>query len=272
MLALCLPWTAFVIEAVVRGCKPVVWSGRSDKVESKTLIFLISWLIFPLAFFSLSGSKLPGYVLPALPAAALLAGERLGVFVRQAGSTFSMRGTGLVLLILAPAGAFYAMHFGNVSIRCAALVIAPLLLAGVVATFLAQLRELAALMIVIAIMAAVQLSLGCAAPRFTERETVRELIRSADRLGYNSAPLFMFEKVERTAEFYAAGRVAYDSDGEPIRFELVSQVVQQARQTPGPILIILRPRAVSLFTTLKDLKIREIGSNGATTLIAVERQ
>lgn len=272
ILALCLPWTAFVIEAVVRGCKPVVWSERSDKVESKTMIFLIVWLIFPLAFFSLSGSKLPGYVLPALPAAALLAGERLWVFVRQAGSTITMRSTGLVLLTLSPTGAFYAMHFGNVSMKCAALVVAPLLLAGAVATFLAQMRKPAAVMIVIAILAAVQLSLGCAAPRFTERETVRELIRSADQLGYKSAPLFMFEKVERTAEFYAAGRVAYGLDGEPVRFELVSQVVQQAGQTPGPILIILRPRAVSLFTNLKNLKTREIGTNGATSLIAVERQ
>jgi hypothetical protein len=156
--------------------------------------------------------------------------------------------------------------------KCAALVVAPLLLAGAVATFLAQMRKPAAVMIVIAILAAVQLSLGCAAPRFTERETVRELIRSADQLGYKSAPLFMFEKVERTAEFYAAGRVAYGLDGEPVRFELVSQVVQQAGQTPGPILIILRPRAVSLFTNLKNLKTREIGTNGATSLIAVERQ
>jgi 4-amino-4-deoxy-L-arabinose transferase-like glycosyltransferase len=272
ILALCLPWTAFVIEAVVKACKPHVWSGQSNNVAGKTLIFLIVWLIFPLAFFSLSGSKLPGYVLPALPAAVLLAGERLGDFVRQAGSSIAMRVTGLVLLILSPTGAFYAMHFGSVSMKCAALVTAPLLLAGAVATFLVQMRELAAVMIVIAILVAVQLSLVCAAPRFTERENVRRLISSAEQLGYQSAPLFMFEKVERSAEFYAAGRVAYGPDGEPVRFELVSQVVQQAGQTPGPILIILRPRAVSLFLNRKDVKAREIGTNGATSLIVLERK
>jgi 4-amino-4-deoxy-L-arabinose transferase-like glycosyltransferase len=40
-------------------------------------IFLVIWMIVPVAFFSLSQSKLPGYILPALPAAALLIAEYL---------------------------------------------------------------------------------------------------------------------------------------------------------------------------------------------------
>jgi 4-amino-4-deoxy-L-arabinose transferase-like glycosyltransferase len=37
--------------------------------------FLVIWFLVPLAFFSFSASKLPGYILPALPAGTLLLAE-----------------------------------------------------------------------------------------------------------------------------------------------------------------------------------------------------
>ncbi len=37
--------------------------------------FLMIWLIVPIVFFSFSASKLPGYILPALPAGTLLLAE-----------------------------------------------------------------------------------------------------------------------------------------------------------------------------------------------------
>jgi 4-amino-4-deoxy-L-arabinose transferase-like glycosyltransferase len=271
ILLFLLPWTPFLIEALFRAFKAKPWRVGVNDAESKSLIFLLAWFFFPLAFFSLSGSKLPGYVLPSLPAAALLAGDRLAVFVDQRSkNTLAMRSTGVVLLLLSPLGMVYAERFGNLSLRCSLLVISPLLLAGVVAVVWAQRRILAATLIVLAVLTAVMLALSCAADIFTERETVRELIITADARGYGSAPLFMFEKVERTAEFYAAGRVAYGRDGEPVRFELVSQIVNQARQTRGPILIILRPRSVSQLTNAKELKTTLIGTNGSTTLVAVQ--
>lgn len=46
-------------------------------------IFAIAWMLVPLVFFSLSGSKLPGYILPALPAALILTGEYVYRFVQK---------------------------------------------------------------------------------------------------------------------------------------------------------------------------------------------
>jgi 4-amino-4-deoxy-L-arabinose transferase-like glycosyltransferase len=40
-------------------------------------IFLCCWLIVPVIFFSISQSKLPGYILPAIPAGALLLADDL---------------------------------------------------------------------------------------------------------------------------------------------------------------------------------------------------
>ena len=58
------PWSAFVPAAIVRAIRGI------DPRRS----FLLSWIAVPLVFFSLAGSKLPGYVLPILPPFALLIG------------------------------------------------------------------------------------------------------------------------------------------------------------------------------------------------------
>ena len=58
------PWSAFVPVAIIRAIRGI------DPRRS----FLLSWIAVPLIFFSLAGSKLPGYVLPVLPPLALLIG------------------------------------------------------------------------------------------------------------------------------------------------------------------------------------------------------
>ena len=71
-----VPWTIFVAAAIgesVRAC----WKGRREVFRSGDPLsaFLVIWLIVPIAFFSFSASKLPGYILLALPAGTLLLAE-----------------------------------------------------------------------------------------------------------------------------------------------------------------------------------------------------
>jgi 4-amino-4-deoxy-L-arabinose transferase-like glycosyltransferase len=75
LLAL-VPWTVFVISALVEGIR-VWWAERREMFRSGDALpaFLVIWLVVPLAFFSFSASKLPGYILPALPASTLLLAE-----------------------------------------------------------------------------------------------------------------------------------------------------------------------------------------------------
>lgn len=58
------PWSAFVPVAVQRAIRKI----------DPPRIFLLLWIVVPLVFFSLAGSKLPGYILPILPPLALLLG------------------------------------------------------------------------------------------------------------------------------------------------------------------------------------------------------
>jgi len=75
LLAL-LPWTMLVASALLESVRG--WWAEGRKMvhsEDEFSAFLVIWLIAPLAFFSLSASKLPGYIVPALPAGTLLLTE-----------------------------------------------------------------------------------------------------------------------------------------------------------------------------------------------------
>jgi 4-amino-4-deoxy-L-arabinose transferase-like glycosyltransferase len=75
LLAL-VPWTILACVSLIQSVQ--AWcSEREEMLLSKDAlnIFLMIWLIVPVIFFSISQSKLPGYILPAVPAATLLAAE-----------------------------------------------------------------------------------------------------------------------------------------------------------------------------------------------------
>ncbi len=269
IILLTLPWTPFLVDALLGARR---WQWRADEAETKSLIFALAWLAVPIVFFSLSGSKLPAYILPSVPAAALLGGAGLERFVRETWKgNWAMRATAATLLVFAVGSIVYAQRSGNVSLRCALLVAAPPAVAGVVAIFWKR-RMLAVVLVVFAVLGATDLALRCAADRFAQRESVRDLIRLADARGYGSVPLFALHRIERTAEFYAAGRVAYGPDGEPVRFESAYQVANQARQIHGPILVIVPLDYVWQLTNIKGMQAEVIGNNGRAAVVVVRAE
>jgi len=75
-----MPWTLVLILAVAQRIR-LVWSeGKQafSRPEDSWPLFLLIWMLVPIVFFSASQSKLPGYILPAVPAGALLVAEYLG--------------------------------------------------------------------------------------------------------------------------------------------------------------------------------------------------
>ena len=75
LLAL-VPWTVFVIAAAAETIR-AWWTEKRELFPSEDALpaFLVIWLVVPIAFFSLSASKLPGYIVPAIPAGTLLLAE-----------------------------------------------------------------------------------------------------------------------------------------------------------------------------------------------------
>jgi len=73
-----IPWTVFALAAVAEGVR-TWWAERKQPFPSEDtmVVFLVIWVIVPVLFFSLSQSKLPGYIVPALPAGTILLADYL---------------------------------------------------------------------------------------------------------------------------------------------------------------------------------------------------
>ena len=72
-----LPWTVFAIAGFARSLRKWRASRTANGAspgdpEYRLRIFSTCWLVVPVIFFSISQSKLAGYILPAIPAGALL--------------------------------------------------------------------------------------------------------------------------------------------------------------------------------------------------------
>jgi 4-amino-4-deoxy-L-arabinose transferase-like glycosyltransferase len=92
------PWSGLALPGLV----------RSAPRESRADRFVLLWLLLPLVFFSLAGSKLPGYILPCVPPLAILLGRAADRLIREGATPerwLSSRAVALVGLLL---GALFA--------------------------------------------------------------------------------------------------------------------------------------------------------------------
>jgi 4-amino-4-deoxy-L-arabinose transferase-like glycosyltransferase len=202
ILMLALPWSVHLVIALAKTRK---WEWHGEDRLSIVRIFSLAWLLLPLVFFSFSGSKLPGYVLPVLPAVALLVSDRL-TFARNAKW--------------------------------------PLLIAG-------------------ATLVAVLVVLNFFAAPYARRESVRDLLLLADAHGFANAPVLAQRSDDRSAEFYAYGRVVYGPNGEPLTFDEIS--VDEARARGGMFVVFVPVEYVGNFRGAPAIEI--IGDNGKTAAL-----
>ncbi|HEU4933721.1 MAG TPA: glycosyltransferase family 39 protein [Pyrinomonadaceae bacterium] len=202
ILMLALPWTVHLIIALVKARK---WQWRGGDSLSIVRVFSLAWLLLPIVFFSFSGSKLPGYILPVVPAAALLVADRLTV-VQKARWPLVIAGATIALVVIVLN--FFAMPFAR-------------------------------------------------------RESVKDLLVLADARGYATAPVIAQRGDDRSAEFYAYGRVIYRADGEVMTFDEIS--VDAARALGGKFVVFIPVQYVENYRGAPRIEI--IGDNGHTAVL-----
>ena len=261
---LCVPWTLLLISGVVRSTLDMRASASAGHLRS----FAVSWIVVPTLFFSLSSAKLPGYILPVLPAAALLVGYEIDRYVKGKRNIRLMRVTASLMIVTAAAGAVYASkQFGIPRLFVASGVTIAVVTGGVGLLFRKQ-SAAAAGMLALASLAisavAVSAARGPAA-----RDSVRDLIHAADARGYSSAPVFYLLCDDRTGEFYASGRLAYDPTGEPTRFEGAQDVATAIRARGGFGIVLIETRWETQLADYRAVTTEKITDNGRISVFAV---
>jgi 4-amino-4-deoxy-L-arabinose transferase-like glycosyltransferase len=256
ILLLVLPWTGFLVEALA---KIRSWAWRGNDGLNIVRVFALAWLLFPIVFFSFSASKLPGYILPALPAAALLIASRL----LHSTARWPVITTGVICLALAVGGIVYAIQSGDFSLACALAIATPMVIAGGSSFFLRDQRVMFPMVIAGATFVLVMLVTICAAPPIARRESVKDLLEIADARGYGNAPVLAQRSDDRTAQFYAHDRVVYNAEGEPVTFDEVS--VEMARTLGSRILVFIPVEYVDEFSGVPTLEV--LGDNGRMAVL-----
>jgi 4-amino-4-deoxy-L-arabinose transferase-like glycosyltransferase len=108
-----LPWLPWFFGGFYSAFRNLLFSFKNPPADaggSALNVFAIAWIIVPLLFFSVSGSKLPGYIVPALPGAAVITAVCVKSFVSKSRSReYLVFGTAASLIIAAAAALIFAL-------------------------------------------------------------------------------------------------------------------------------------------------------------------
>ena len=215
-----LPWLPFFFAAIWKFIKSTFHKSATENTEyaeqSSLLLFAIAWLIVPLGFFSFSGSKLPGYILPAVPAAILIT----ALFVNKLVSKAKWRN-------------FVA------AIATATFVTTIILLATVV-------------------------------PKFAGYDSVKSLIAAGDERGLSSSKVLTMHTISHNAEFYAAGRLLREENGEQKKLYGTNDILNVIANDGGrPVLVLVPLEYRHQLTGAEQLKSEILDDNGELAIVAV---
>jgi 4-amino-4-deoxy-L-arabinose transferase-like glycosyltransferase len=171
LLVALLPWTASSIRFV--GVPYQMW--KLAKRPTLSGLFFMFWAAFTIVFFSLSQSKLPGYILPAVPPVGLFLAR--GVSVRILNAVPGDRGMRIAVgLSLIALGIFGALQVERIPLISPSLIIAA---GGIPILIMANLRRGLALS-VCALIVAIALALtGNARELLDQRYSARDAPKAA---------------------------------------------------------------------------------------------
>lgn len=92
------PWTILLISGIARAIR----TSREALPNNSSLLFFLCWTLFTILFFTISKSKLPGYILPAIPAIMILISHHAVQLIRENKSHtrwfFALTGLAFILL------------------------------------------------------------------------------------------------------------------------------------------------------------------------------
>ncbi len=229
-----VPWTIFVSAAVAESVRSW-WRAKQEVFQSGNAmtVFFVIWLVVPIVFFSFSASKLPGYILPAIPAGTLLLADYVRRRLIERHGIENDRPATLLIVLHAliaalPVVAALMMQYlvfhhalpWNLA-TAIAMGFAAVLAIGIVLTLrgpsgLRLLRFVTLVPVLLAVAAVLRLG----APSLDSTLSARPPAREIDRLDNRSLPLAILRlprETEYGLHFYRDQKIArYEVDGVPI--------------------------------------------------------
>jgi 4-amino-4-deoxy-L-arabinose transferase-like glycosyltransferase len=225
------------------------------------------------AFFSFSGSKLPGYVLPAVPGAALVMADDFEALWSQRAKQsqwIALALTGGFMICGGVALPFLKKINIDLSMR---LILAPVLFSSGLAICAGALKRLRLAVVATIAMMVILIPMVSIAilPQLTERESIKPLALIAKQARQPNEPIVYSGDLPRVVHgftFYTDSRITYDEDTHGLTLD---QVIEEARQT-GSLLCVTTEQGSSALAANSNLTADIIGRQRNILLIRVARK
>lgn len=265
------PWTFFLIPSVtrLRSLKP-----RSNGRDSLLTLAWI-WVAVPLIFFSLSESKLPGYILPASPALAVILGIEVERFLTRDRARSLVIAAWMTALALAGICIGFVIYLQRESVSMGQwrvlLVGLPFAAALIAIVALGMKKRLA----FISSAAAVVLSLILASvvllfPVLRDEVTLKTLSLEAASALRPGEKIAFYLKKEFAPVFYAQGRVLCEPKHGGTFYALHQSMLADALETESTLIIITDSRWLEGLMGDPRFEIEPIASGGDALALRIE--
>lgn len=237
------PWTFFLIPAIARlkRLKP-----RENKTDS-ILVFLWVWAALPLVFFSLSASKLPGYVLMIFPALAAIIGFEVDRYWKGERDKKLTAAAWLTLIFLLGLAVGFIVYSAGKQAPFTGLnalfYMLPLVFAATGGIMLFRARKKRFIAAAAAVVASIVVSAAAMLfPALSYELSFKSLsLEAAAALRPNEKIAFFILK-EFTPVFYAEGRVVCGFDSPSVLNALKQDVLADALRQEKSLIVITHSR------------------------------
>jgi 4-amino-4-deoxy-L-arabinose transferase-like glycosyltransferase len=264
------PWTAFLVSAFAR----LRWSQlQADDPRLRLRWFCAVWIVVPLVFFSFSSSKLPGYILPVVPAAAFLVAAELHRLVEAGAdraSRLSLSITPALMMAIGVAAVIYARREIQAHAVGSILILA---LVGLTAAALLYFSLVEKFKVAIA-----SLVIGCAVgvllvshfylPAIADKESFRSLAQVALRQMRPGERMVGYYYFHHTFTFYTDARSFYDEKGNVIIATSPGELIDRAGSA-GSVLCLTRRYILEILKKDARWRVQLIGQQHDIVLARV---
>jgi 4-amino-4-deoxy-L-arabinose transferase-like glycosyltransferase len=262
-----LPWSCHLLTAAVNALRRwrVFAAAKAMTEADRRQLFLWLWALVPIVFFSFSGSKLPGYILPVFPAIALLIGaelERLWTETSASRVKWMSTVNGLLLVITGVVVWLRGADEIGVSAfqaRSAAAIVT--LMALVYLALLWSRREkIATLFLPFGVAVIVVASTHLLFDGLGRKESMRELSLVAARAARPGERLIFFINTEQSLNFYATELPLRDQKAAMVTLMKPEEVVALMRaEKLSSLLVISLEKWSGMLAENENLNVERIG-------------
>jgi 4-amino-4-deoxy-L-arabinose transferase-like glycosyltransferase len=270
LLAGVVPWT-FVFLQGLRGVAGVL--RRQPQNDEARLVWIAAWSVaVPLVFFSLSTSKLPGYILPAFPGLALLTGWAADRIEREDRGVWAVVASSVSLVAVGIALGVYGVNTLHAPAWEVVVLAALPASAAVVATVMAVRRRWTAAFWTIATGGAsiAALIVVFLFGELGARESLPGLMARADASMNRGELVLCYGVVEFAPAFYLQGRVVVDSAGDILIASSRDEVAAALRESgTGSILVITDDQRFRELSQDGELTVEPLGTERNRVLVRV---